>query len=90
MNSENNKLFTIKQIRKKLLPIYEQAAELQGVDLKIIAIEGENYQKNSMVHLVHKNRVAISLSRAETEGEIKDFFETVRIIKAELPNTRIG
>lgn len=90
MNIENNQLSTFRQINKKLLPIYKQAAELQGVNLKIVANQGESYQSNSMIRSVYKNNVAISLSRTKTDGEIDDFFETVRMIQADLPKTRIG
>jgi len=88
MNSEKNSLNTFTQIRKKLLPVYEQAAELQGVNLKIVATEGESYQSNSMIRKVMNDSVAISLCRDETDGEIEDFFDTVLMIRRDLPEMR--
>lgn len=83
------------QIEKKLLPIYQQAAELEDVNLVVIANEGktfdiENYYDSRKNIIVSRNNVAIRLNREPRSLGMQDFWEAVKLIEAELPNTRIG
>jgi hypothetical protein len=87
-NCRNNRSSSyFAQMDKELLPIYQQAADLQGVNLAVIAQEGQIFDQTIKVS---KDCVAVSLTREKTEGGLHDFWETIKLIEAELPNVRIG
>ena len=78
------------QINKELLPIYQQSADLQDVKLTVIAEEGKYFPYFKRDTKVLKSCVAIKLERQGIEDGLGDFYGAIEMIKAELPNVRIG
>ncbi|MDD3998705.1 MAG: hypothetical protein PHR98_01205 [Candidatus Shapirobacteria bacterium] len=95
MTTENKSITKDAIVNERDYPLYDQAAQLQGVHIYIKASSGKFFYltETGLFTKLSSSKIAISLRRDYTQDDkdgFQDFFKTVEIIKAELPNTRLG
>lgn len=85
-----NQINTI--LAKSIFSVCIQAAQLTGVSLRKIANENETYfnTNTQKMEIIPSECVAISLKRNKEVGDLSNFWKTVKMIDAELPNTRFA